>query len=69
MRTTLTLLLVGAGTGAQAHPGHLAETAGHNHWVAGAAIGLAILAGVYGALKGRKKTEVEPEVEEEGEPA
>ncbi|MBB5721033.1 hypothetical protein FHS72_000640 [Loktanella ponticola] len=71
MRKTLTLLLVSAGTGAQAHPGHLADVAGHDHWVAGAAIGLAILTGIYGALKGRKKTDSEPELEleEEGEAA
>ncbi|WP_424967224.1 MULTISPECIES: DUF6732 family protein [unclassified Dinoroseobacter] len=37
-----------------AHPGHLSGLAGHDHWVAGAAIGLAIALGIYGALKGRK---------------
>lgn len=40
---------------AQAHPGHLADLAGHDHWVAGAAIGIAILVGVYGALTGKPK--------------
>lgn len=38
---------------ALAHPGHLAGLAGHDHWVAGAAIGLAAALGLWGALKGR----------------
>lgn len=37
---------------AQAHPGHLADLAGHHHWVAGAAIGAAVAAGVLGVLLG-----------------
>lgn len=47
------LMMAGA---ANAHPGHLVDAAGHNHWVAGAAIGAAIAVGVWGALKGRRKT-------------
>jgi hypothetical protein len=40
--------------------------AGHDHWVAGAAIGVAGLADIWGALKGKKADkEVEPEPEEE----
>ena len=46
------LMMAGA---AHAHPGHLVDAAGHNHWVAGAAIGTAIAVGVWGALKGRRK--------------
>jgi hypothetical protein len=69
MRYSLTLLLLVVGSAAQAHPGHLADLAGHDHWVAGAAIGLAILTGIYGALKGKKKDDAEPEIAEEGEPA
>lgn len=69
MRIILTLLLGIAGSGASAHPGHIADLAGHDHWVAGAAIGLAILTGIYGALKGKKEADAEPEIEEEGEPA
>ena len=38
-----------------AHPGHLVDVAGHNHWVAGAAIGAAIAMGIWGALKGGRK--------------
>lgn len=69
MRYALSFLLLVTGSGAQAHPGHLADLAGHDHWVAGAAIGIAILTGIYGALKGQKKSDAEPEIEEEGEPA
>ncbi len=37
---------------AAAHAGHLTDLAGHDHWVAGAAIGVAIALGLWGALKG-----------------
>ncbi len=49
---------------AMAHVGHLGDLAGHDHWVAGAAIGAAVAIGLYGALKGRRKAdkaEAEPE--------
>jgi len=59
---TLALLLL-IGSPAVADPGHWGELAGHDHWVAGAAIGLAGLAALWGALKGKKK-EPEPEDEE-----
>jgi len=36
-----------------AHPGHLIEVAGHDHVLAGVAIGAAIAAGLWGALKGK----------------
>jgi len=38
---------------AVAHVGHLVDAAGHDHLLAGAAIGIAIAIGVAGALKGR----------------
>ncbi|MFG5382950.1 DUF6732 family protein [Yoonia sp. R2-816] len=63
MRVVLSLMLVFAGSAAMAHPGHWGELAGHDHWVAGAAIGLAGLAAIWGALKGQKK-DPEPEDEE-----
>ena len=70
MRQILTLALVVPAGGAQAHPGHIADVAGHDHWVIGAAIGAIVLAGVLGALKGKPKPEeAEPETETEGEPA
>jgi hypothetical protein len=48
-------VLVAIGTPAAAHVGHLGDVAGHDHWVAGAAIGAAVVIGLYGALKGRRK--------------
>ena len=39
---------------ALAHLGHLGGVAGHDHWVAGAAIGAAVAIGIWGAWKGRK---------------
>ncbi len=69
MRLILTVLLSVTSQVAWAHPGHLADVAGHDHWVAGAAIGAAILIGLWGALKGKKdadaNAEPEPELEEE----
>jgi putative Mn2+ efflux pump MntP len=69
MRVMLSLILVFAGSAAAAHPGHWADLAGHDHWVAGAAIGLAGLAAIWGALKGKKAKEEEPEEELEEEAA
>lgn len=50
-----------------AHAGHLGELAGHDHLVAGAALGIAIVIGVAGALAGkaRDKDEAEPDDSEE----
>ncbi|WP_425092787.1 DUF6732 family protein [Tropicimonas sp. S265A] len=61
-------VLILAPVSAMAHPGHLGALAGHDHWVAGAAIGLAIALGLYGALKGKKSTEAEPDEAEEDAP-
>lgn len=67
MRIILTCILTLLAQSAAAHPGHLVEAAGHNHWVAGAAIGIAIAVGLWGAMKGNKETdeEIEEELEEE----
>ncbi|MEP5154044.1 DUF6732 family protein [Planktotalea sp.] len=46
---------------AMAHPGHLAEVAGHGHWLGAAALGAAIALGAWAALKGKKKEEGEAE--------
>lgn len=60
----LTLLVASLTAGsAHAHPGHLIELAGHNHWLAGVALGGAIAAGIWGALKGKDK-DPEAEIEE-----
>lgn len=57
---------------AYAHVGHLGGMAGHDHWIAGIAIGVAVGVGIWGALKGKKEEASEEEVEEveaEEEPA
>ncbi len=70
MRILLFLILVFTCSAAVAHPGHWGDLAGHDHWVAGAAIGLAGLAAIWGALKGKKAREdAEPEEEPEEEAA
>jgi hypothetical protein len=69
MRGLLTLLIVVWGGAAAAHTGHIETLAGHDHWVAGAAIGLAILIGLAGALKGRKDPEPDEIDDEEEVPA
>lgn len=52
---TLTPMLVASP--AFAHVGHLGEFAGHDHWVAGAALGAALAVSIWGALKGKKDAE------------
>ena len=70
MRLILSLMFVFAGSPVAAHPSHWGELAGHDHWVAGAAIGLAGLAAIWGVLKGKKADkEAEPEEELEEEAA
>ena len=39
---------------ANAHPGHLAEVAGHGHWLGAAAIGAAIAIGLWKAAQDKK---------------
>ena len=71
MLRNLTLSLVAlAGTAlpASAHPGHLAGLAGHDHWVAGAAIGAAVAAGIWAALKGRRKPQSDADSAENPKP-
>ena len=58
----LAVLLAGP---ALAHPGHLAEVAGHGHWLGAAALGAAIAIGLWAGLKGRKGEEAEAEAEDE----
>lgn len=56
-------------TPALAHPGHIAEVAGHNHWIAGVLIGAAIATAVWGALKGKKEETTEAETDAEPQEA
>lgn len=50
---------------ALAHPGHLAEVAGHGHWLGAAALGAAIAIGLWAGLRGRRDAEAETDAEEE----
>ena len=58
---SIACLVTLCGTAAMAHPGHLAEVAGHGHWLGAAALGAAIALGAWAALKGKKKEEGEAE--------
>lgn len=66
---TATGLLIAQATAAQAHLGHVAEVAGHSHWIGLAAVaGAAAIAGVIGILSGEKSgdtTDAEPDAEGE----
>lgn len=66
--TTATLVPLLAPVAAAAHPGHLAEVAGHGHWLGAAAIGAAIAIGLWQALKDRDRDAPEEEAEEAPEP-
>lgn len=66
MKYTLTLIALLASTAtANAHIGHLGEVAGHGHWLALGALGIAIGLAGWAALNGKKNDE---EVEAEEEP-
>jgi len=68
MFITFTTMLIAAP--AAAHVGHLGEVAGHDHWVAGAALGAALAVSIWGALKGKKDAEqadAEPQDDAEAE--
>lgn len=72
----LPLFAIFFATPAFAHAGHLADLAGHSHWLGlGALLGAAAVAGLLGAKspgKGRKETETaddEPETDAEEQPA
>lgn len=65
MRGLLILTFIFAGSAAFAHPGHWADAAGHDHWIAGAAIGVAGALALWAVLKGRKDKDAVAEAEEE----
>ncbi len=69
MRGIITLLICFLAGSAAAHPGHLADVAGHGHWVGAAAIGLAILIGLIGKAKGEPKEVTNEETDETTEEA
>ena len=68
MRVALCLILMFAADAALAHVGHLGDLAGHDHWIAAGALGVAGLVAVWGALKG-KKAAPKPEVDATDEEA
>ena len=65
--TTACLL---AAAPASAHVGHWGALAGHDHWIAGAVLGGALIAGILAGLradrKGKKEPEPEADAPEEG---
>lgn len=68
MFRALTLTLMFFAAPALAHPGHIAEAAGHNHWLAGVLIGGAIATAIWGAIKGKKQEPEAADPEHEAEP-
>ncbi|WP_297772331.1 DUF6732 family protein [uncultured Roseovarius sp.] len=64
MKFAMILTALLAGTAAHAHPGHLAEVAGHGHWLGAAAIGAAIAIGLWSGLRGRKDTAADDDEDE-----
>lgn len=52
MRALLIVIFALPGA-AHAHIGHLGDLAGHDHWVAGAALGAAAAVTLWGLLKGK----------------
>ncbi len=60
-----TAILIALPGAAAAHPGHLAEAAGHGHWLGAAAIGAAIAIGLWQGLKGRRNDDDEAREEPE----
>lgn len=49
---------------ALADPGHLTNVAGHAHWLGAAALGAAIAIALWAGLKGRKKDAAETDAED-----
>lgn len=58
---------VGLPTAASAHIGHIGTLAGHDHWVAGAAIGAAVAVTIWGAMAGKKSRTAEQDDDPEAE--
>lgn len=55
---------------ASAHPGHIADVAGHSHWLGWAAVaGAGLLAAWLGKKNRRKQRNDESEADVQGEPA
>jgi len=67
MKSLLSTVSIFAAAPALAHPGHMAEALGHDHWLAGAAIGLAVALGLWAKLKGKSQAKTEDDQESEDE--
>lgn len=65
MRIIISVLALALPGMASAHPGHIVEVAGHNHWIALGAIGAAGLAALWSKLKDRETPETETDEVEE----
>jgi len=61
MKSLMTVLFAIVASPALAHPSHIIEAAGHNHWLAVAAIAAAAAAAL---LQAKKRGEQEPENED-----
>ena len=68
MQAVLALTLIALASSASANIGHVGEVAGHDHWIAAGALGLALGLTLWAALKGRKDQNTET-AEEEAEDA
>ncbi|MGO4914296.1 DUF6732 family protein [Pseudogemmobacter sp. W21_MBD1_M6] len=66
MKTLISMIALMLAGSAHAHTGHIAEVAGHNHWIAGVAIGAAAGIALWQTLKGKRRRE-EAEAEAEGD--
>lgn len=64
MKTLIALIVLTMAGAADAHTGHIVDVAGHNHWLAGVAIGAAAGIALWQAVKGKRKSE-ETEAEAE----
>lgn len=62
------IILLASAVSASAHPGHLIEVAGHDHWLAGVAIGAAAGVAIWGWLKGEDEDAEEAAEAEEDTP-
>ncbi|MGC8203063.1 DUF6732 family protein [Aliiroseovarius sp. PTFE2010] len=62
---TMSVILILLPGAAMAHGGHLADAAGHDHWVAGAALAAAAAIGLWGALKGKRAAQAQDDTSPE----
>ncbi|MFT6168954.1 MAG: hypothetical protein ACJAR9_001069 [Celeribacter sp.] len=63
MRYLVTVIFTLIAAPALAHVGHVGELAGHDHVVAGIALGAAVGIAIWGAVKGKKDAAAEAESE------